>query len=108
MKDAYKSQWKLVQHLADNFWERWRKEYVVQLQSRPKWLRKTVNFKEGDIVLMKDNQSPRLEWPMAVVDKTFPSEDEYVRKVQIRILREGHHVAYVRPITQLVLLLPSN
>jgi hypothetical protein len=37
MKDLYKDQWKRVQYLANQFWLRWRKEFLQSLQSRPKW-----------------------------------------------------------------------
>ncbi|XP_053391269.1 uncharacterized protein LOC128554075 [Mercenaria mercenaria] len=35
-KDLYKSQWRRVQHLADTFWTRWRRDYLCTLQSRRK------------------------------------------------------------------------
>lgn len=34
VKDLYRSQWKRVQHLANIFWDRWRREYMHTLQPR--------------------------------------------------------------------------
>ena len=31
--------WRRVQHLPDEFWTRWRKEYLLSLQERQKWTR---------------------------------------------------------------------
>lgn len=36
IKDLYKAQWLCVQHLANIFWDRWKKEYLQTLQSRTK------------------------------------------------------------------------
>ncbi|KAI3376793.1 hypothetical protein L3Q82_000384 [Scortum barcoo] len=74
-KDLHRRQWKQVQHLANTFWHRWRREYLPMLQSRSKWQDVRPNLKEGDLVLLKDNQVKRNEWPLALVTKTFPDKD---------------------------------
>ena len=33
VKDMYKAQWRRVQHLSNIFWQRWKTEYLQQLQS---------------------------------------------------------------------------
>lgn len=104
-KDAIKNQWKRVQYLADNFWTRWRSEYLHLLQTRPKWESPGIHFNKGDIVLLKDSESPRNHWPMGVIEEAFKSEDELVRKVKVRVMRGDTSTSYVRPITQLVKLL---
>ncbi|XP_055487755.1 uncharacterized protein LOC129695020 [Leucoraja erinacea] len=100
-----KEEWKRVQSLAEVFWSRWRREYLVTLQTRRKWLDTRQNLKEGDIVLLKDKQARRNEWPMAIISKTFPSQDGKVRRVEIRISKDGGQKLYVRTITEVVLLL---
>ena len=45
---------------------------------------------------------------MGVVVKTFPSDDDLVRKVQVRVIREEKPVYYTRPITDLVLLVSHD
>ena len=42
--------WRRTQHLAQEFWSRWSKEYLQQLQARNKWTRPKINFKVGDVV----------------------------------------------------------
>ncbi|XP_043974657.1 uncharacterized protein LOC122832198 [Gambusia affinis] len=108
-KDVFKSQWKRVQILANNFWTRWRKEYLCTLQGRQKWLVKKTNLKEGDVVLLKDSTAKRNEWPMGLVVKTYPSKDGLVRKVDVKVARHQGVKTFSRPISELVLLLtPSN
>ncbi|XP_059922878.1 uncharacterized protein LOC132468990 [Gadus macrocephalus] len=51
--DLHRRQWRRVQHLANTFWERWRREYVSTLQSRSKWQKSQPNIKEGDLVLLR-------------------------------------------------------
>ena len=59
-EDLYcRRKWRRTQHLAQEFWSRWSKEYLQQLQARIKWTRPKRNFKVGDVVLLKENQSPR-------------------------------------------------
>lgn len=88
VKDIFKSQWKRVQALANAFWSRWRKEYLCTLQGRQKWLTRKTNLKEGDVVLLKDSNTKRNKWPMGLIEKTYPSKDRLVRKVDVRIVRQ--------------------
>lgn len=54
--DLYRQQWKRMQHFANMFWERWRREYLATLQARNKWQETRPNIKEGDLVLLKDSE----------------------------------------------------
>lgn len=69
VKDIYNRQ---VQRLANQFWCCWNQEYLQTLQVCHKWQELYPNIQEGDIVLLKDNQVTRNEWPMALVTKCFP------------------------------------
>lgn len=106
--DMFKHQWKRVQVLADTFWARWRKEYLNTLQSRQKWHSKKPNLKVGDIVLMKDNQARRNEWPMGIILKALPSQDGLVRKVEIKVSRHQNLKTFSRPTSEVILLLSSE
>ena len=107
-KDMMKSQWKHTQVLAEEFWTRWRNEYLNRLQTRQKWTNECKNMQVDDIVLLRDRECSRNFWPVGIIEKTFPSDDQKVRKVQVRIVRDGKGVSYVRPITELVLLLEHD
>lgn len=103
-KDLLKSQWKQVQVLAEEFWGRWKSEYLNRLQIRQKWNNTCTDLKEDDVVLMCDHECARNVWPIGVIQQTFPSADEKVRKVQVRIVGDGKVLKYVRPINELILL----
>ncbi|XP_068120871.1 uncharacterized protein [Hyperolius riggenbachi] len=104
-KDMYKRQWKQVQCLADTFWDRWKKQYISTLQPRNKWQTARPNLKPGDVVLLKDCQLQRNEWPLGLVTKTFPSEDGNVRKVEVKVCRQQETKLFLRPVCELILLL---
>lgn len=103
--ELLKEVWKHVQSLAETFWNRWRRKYLSTLQYQCKWQDNRPNLKEGDVVLLKDNQAKRIEWPMAIIVKASPSKDGKVRKVDIRVSKDGTQKVISRPITELVLLL---
>ena len=78
-EDLYcRKRWRCTQHLAQEFWSRWSKEYLQQLQARNKWIQPQRNFQVGDVVLLKENQSPRNRWPMAKVVATHPDDQGQV------------------------------
>lgn len=105
--NLYKSQWRQVQGLADTFWKKWRQEYLVTLQTRRKWEGARPNIQEGDVVLLKDSQVKRNEWPVGLIVKAIPSGDGKVRKVEVRIMRQGIAKTYLRPVTEVVVLLSN-
>ncbi|XP_040908610.1 uncharacterized protein LOC121191510 [Toxotes jaculatrix] len=104
----YGKQWKQVQCLADTFWKRWKGEYLATLQSRRKWTKDKPNVKEGDVVLLKDGQAQRNDWPMGLIVKVLPSSDKKVRKVEVRIVKDGTAKVLQRPISEIVVLLSET
>ena len=107
LKELYKSQWRLVQNLASEFWRKWKDEYLSTLQIRRKWTSEETSLKEGDIVLLKEADTPRNHWPLVRISKTFPSCDRTVRKVEVCVFKDNTRVHYVRPIHKLVPLVVS-
>ncbi len=107
-KVLHKNQWKQVQCLAESFWKRWRQEYLVTLQKRHKWTDDKPNIQVDDVVLMKDNQAKRNDWPIGLVVKTLPSKDNKVRKVEVKIVRQGTTKTFIRPISELVFLMSKD
>ncbi|KAK7922691.1 hypothetical protein WMY93_009593 [Mugilogobius chulae] len=89
-KDLLRQQWRRVQSLANSFWNRWRKEYLSTLQSRRKWHSTRPNLQQGDVVLLKDPLAKRNQWPMGVIEKVHSSSDGLVRKVEVKVVKDGH------------------
>jgi hypothetical protein len=111
--DLYcRRRWRRVQHLANEFWDRWRKEYLVSLQPRTKNIGKRRNFQIGDIVLLKDTELSRNDWPMAkIIEVHWDDKQECVRSVKLLIATRNlgqDRIVRERPIDKIVLLLESE
>ena len=105
-EDIYlRKRWRKVQHLANLFWSRWKREYLLTLQQRTKWTKAQRNFQIGDTVLMKDDSTIRSCWPMGRIISTRPDSRGTVRSVT---LKTAHSSELTRPIHKLVLLLPAD
>ena len=89
IENLYKAQWKRVQTVADIFWIRWRREYLNTLQKRRKWQSVKNNLKNGDIVLLKDSEVCRNDWPMGIVVNAISSKDEKVRKAEVCVIKDS-------------------
>jgi len=84
--DGYsRKRWRRVQFLADAFWQRWRKEFLSQMQQRQKWTKKVRNLQVGDIVLIVDDDVPRCQWKLGKVHEVFADSDGLIRKVKILV-----------------------
>ena len=91
-------QWQLAQHFADAFWRRWLREFLPSLISRKKWHENETPLKEGDLVLILDNDVQRNQWKKGVVTHAIPGSDGQVRVAEIRTA----HGVLLRPTRKLV------
>lgn len=89
-----------ISQIKQVFWKRWSVEYLNRLQNRPKWFRPTRNFALNDLVLLKEDNTPPLIWPLARIIEVMPSTDGKVRVVRLQTGKDS----YVRPITKICLL----
>lgn len=101
-RDLYTKQWRQVQALANQFWTRWSRDYVPSLRHRQKWTVPRRNLQVGDLVLLRDKQT------VARIIATFPGKDGHVRKVEVKTTDQGNAKTFLRPITEIVLLLLSD
>ncbi|XP_078483450.1 uncharacterized protein LOC144743487 [Ciona intestinalis] len=116
--DLYlKKRWRRVQYLTDQFWTRWRKEFLQTLQVRKKWQGRQQNLDVGDVVLIHDDNAPRNQWKVGRVSVTYPSEDGMIRKVKLTVAegdrdKQGKRTkapsVLERPIHKLVLLVEND
>ena len=54
--------WSRIQLLANEFWQRWQKEYLINIQRRTTWNVPQKNFQKDDIVLIAEDNLPRNKW----------------------------------------------
>ncbi|XP_070183500.1 uncharacterized protein [Littorina saxatilis] len=85
-EDQYsRKRWRRVQYLVEQFWTRWKKEYLPTLQPRRKWFHQKDAVQPGMVVLLIEDGAPRGTWRMARVEKTYPGGDGLIRSVQLRV-----------------------
>ena len=58
--------------------------------------------------MMKDDEAHRNNWPLGRVVQAKRSGDGRVRKASVLVCRDGQRRTYERPISSLVLLVPSD
>lgn len=63
---------------------------------------------DGDVVLMKEDGAHRNDWPIGRITEAIQSEDGQVRKARVEIIRDGKKKAFLRPVKELVVLVPAG
>ena len=81
--DRMRSSWRDVRRLADEFVDRWRKEYVATLLQRTKWRNTTKSPYEGQLVVITDEATPRDKWKVARIDEVLSTDKNHVRRVRL-------------------------
>lgn len=89
-----------IQKMSQVFWQAWAQDYLNEYQQRPKWNKAQVNLKIGDLVVMRDENTPPTLWKMARVIEVFPGADGRVRNVRVKTTKN----TYERPVQKLCLL----
>ncbi|KAK7933319.1 hypothetical protein WMY93_004215 [Mugilogobius chulae] len=75
-EDVYaRKRWRRVQYLTEQFWSRWKKEYLLNISTRQKWHVPRRNVKVNDIVIIKDEMLQRSQWQLGRVVEA-PEEDD--------------------------------
>nr|XP_049699691.1 uncharacterized protein LOC110382053 [Helicoverpa armigera] len=92
--------WRLTQKIVNNFWKRWYKEYLVNLNQRHKWNVKTSEPEVGDVVILKDDGIPPAKWILGKIIKKYYGPDNISRVVLIKC-KKGE---LKRPISKLCFL----
>jgi len=98
--------WRRIQHLANEFWKTWRKDYLQNQQKRKKWYNRKGNFKVGDIVLIVQENAPRNEWNRGKVVNVREDSEGQIRSVFVKVGNKNGKSEQVleRPIDKLVFL----
>ena len=105
-QDLYaRNLWRRAQYLADQFWVRWKIEYLQNLQNRSKWQKRERNISVGYIVLVKEDNATRNDWSLGRISEVTQSTDSNVRRTKATSCRAGKAKTYERPISSFVILL---
>ena len=93
-----RKRWRKVQTIMSRVWDRWLKEYLPTLNTRPKWTSVVQDLKDGDVVMVLDKDLPRGKWPLGRIVTTYPGKDGHSRVAKVQL---GSKTA-IRPIHKLV------
>ena len=81
--DRYsRKQWRRVQHVANKFWDRWRKEALLALQNREKWNNQKRKLSGWDIALLRQ-ETDRNQRPMARIVNAYSDGKGNVHSVRL-------------------------
>ncbi|KAK2570382.1 hypothetical protein P5673_005184 [Acropora cervicornis] len=116
--DLYsKKRWRRLQYLANEFWVKWKVDYLHSLQPRQKRVKPRRNMTVGDVVIVKDDNLPRNQWQLARMVHPYTSDDGLVRRVKVVVAdpsldehgrRSKAPVFFERPVQKLVLLMARS
>ena len=81
----------------DKFWKIWSSDYIRNLPPTVKGFVSKCNVKKGSVVLVKEDNVPRMSWPLGFVEETFPGHDGVVRSVNVRTSKG----VFCRPVQRL-------
>ena len=85
------------QQQLDKFWELWSGDYIRNLPPTVKGFPPKCNLKKGSLVLIKEDNIPRMSWPCGIVLEVFPGKDGLIRSVKVKTAKGIFH----RPIQRL-------
>ena len=71
--------WKQCRECLEQFWTRLLKEYLATLRTKSKWHMTSDQLKEGDVVWIRQNNKPRGQWPIGLVEPAIRGPDGEVR-----------------------------
>ncbi|KAJ2948182.1 hypothetical protein O0L34_g9990 [Tuta absoluta] len=84
-----------IEQVRQHFWTRWSQEYICELQQRTRWQDRQPNLEVNQMVLIKDDSSPPMKWPLGRVVAVHPGTDGACRVVDVKtskgILRRAIH-----------------
>lgn len=86
-----------VKQLQQHFWKRWSNDYLNELQQRTKWKYGSTSLKPGQLVILREDNTPPLCWPLARIKEVHPGSDGVVRAATVTISKGS----YKRPTTRL-------
>lgn len=72
-----------IEQLRQHFWDRWRREFIAELQLRTKWRTRQRDLAVGDLVVLKEDHLPPLRWRLGRISRLFPGPDGVNRVADI-------------------------
>lgn len=75
----------LDEELINHYWHRWKHEYLTSLREYQRSSgTRNQTIQVGDVVIVQDDLTPRLQKNLAVVDELLTENDGFSRAARIR------------------------
>ena len=97
-KNTLSRHWRNIEKMIRQFWKKWSVEHFSSLQQLNKWRTENVQQTVDNIVIIKEDNTPPMCWPLASIIQTFDGNDNIVRVVQVKT-QTG---VYIRPVSRLI------
>lgn len=77
--------WQHIQKMRQHLWARWHREYLQKFQQRTKWKYSSgASLAVGQMVVVRDDNSPPLQWKVGRITAVHPGSDGVVRVATVQ------------------------
>lgn len=83
-KPTLLKRWELISKIRKEYWDRLSLEYFHTLQMRSKWLKLYENLRENTVVLIKNDNTPPMNWEMGLIINVIKGNDNIARVVDLK------------------------
>ena len=91
-----------LQKKLNSFWNRWSREYLVELREHHRLTKTTpTDVKKGEVVLVQDENTKRGQWKLGLIEERITGKDDQVRGVLVRMCGKGKPQFMTRPIQKI-------
>ncbi|XP_063979046.1 uncharacterized protein LOC135163507 [Diachasmimorpha longicaudata] len=97
ISDNRLSVYNFITKAKQDFWSKWYKECLHEMQVRQKWHKSTTQLRVGSVVLLIEDAVACSRWPLGVILEVFPGSDGIARVASVRTTNG----VYKRNITRL-------
>ena len=80
-----------------SFWKKWADVYLKELPQVVTRFKHQGTLGVGSVVMVRDDNQPRLKWPLGIIEEIFPGKDGIVRAVKVRTARGS----FLKPVQKL-------
>ncbi|XP_018359796.1 PREDICTED: uncharacterized protein LOC108759039 [Trachymyrmex cornetzi] len=84
LKQSRLSNWQRIQQLQQNWWKRWSKEYISELQQKTKWKTPFPALAVNTLVLLKEDHLPPAKWRLGRIMEVHPGSDGIPKVASIK------------------------
>lgn len=98
--DGKLNKWQNIQKRVQGFWRAWQHDYLNTLQTRNKWKVDLSDMREGQVVILREDNLPPNKWLLGRVLQVYPGGDGVCRVVKVKTASSE----FLRPVNKLIKL----